>query len=363
MGQITFSNDRTIQASSLQAASGELTDVQLLALATKGGFIECGGARYRVQPQNDHHPNFRIQDPYNPIVRGQTRTLQAQLRARFSALPIAQKSLPLRNAYRESMVHRDSGLRNGVAFYGFDQLRMTDINEFLSHRDSPHYAITIDELNSQLGFSWNKDFNMNNVFQLINYPPQNGCSPLAKEWQVFLRNNINRLDIFNDIYPIALNVFNEIDKDKNIAALKSLVRKNLSQEQFDFVVNVEGSQHALSEFVNDYINFKNNPTQNPDPFTNVRKYNQDFLDAMTHLSASHLFRQTSKLGLSFFRNKGIPIVFHWTDGRGIPLEPGDPNPGMRWMDVTATQGKYKFITLSEMHEVQKKNIPVYRVYM
>ena len=68
------------------------------------------------------------------------------------------------------------------------------------------------------------------------------------------------------------------------------------------------------------------------------------------------FRQTSKLGLDFFKEEGIPVMFQWSTHEGISLEKATNELGDKWWknDNSSIQDHYgATITFSEMRHVQK----------
>ena len=72
------------------------------------------------------------------------------------------------------------------------------------------------------------------------------------------------------------------------------------------------------------------------------------------------FRQTSKLGLEFFRSKKIPVVFQWSDFNGKSLDNAEGKKEINdkwWLNgyKKSSAGKYGSITYSEMRHVERMN--------
>lgn len=82
------------------------------------------------------------------------------------------------------------------------------------------------------------------------------------------------------------------------------------------------------------------------------------IDVLNDISAMAFFRQTSKLGLDFFRQEGIPVVFEWTDCQGdrLPEDGGLTVHDTWWKDPDEPLGEHygATITYSEMRHVQGK---------
>jgi hypothetical protein len=68
------------------------------------------------------------------------------------------------------------------------------------------------------------------------------------------------------------------------------------------------------------------------------------------------FRQTSKLGLDFFRQRGVPVMFQWTNHQGVSLEDSDKTIKNTWWKDPADSVHNHYgatITFSEMRHVVK----------
>lgn len=79
-------------------------------------------------------------------------------------------------------------------------------------------------------------------------------------------------------------------------------------------------------------------------------------DVLDHVSTTAFFRQTSKLGLDFFKANDIPIMFDWADHAGNDLTANEaPINDKWWKDPNEALDRHygASITFSEMRHVKK----------
>lgn len=184
-------------------------------------------------------------------------------------------------------------------------------------------------------------------------------------WRAFLARHVDKIDIFSrilDIYhaedeksDVELSGWKKESRDRGAgAAIEAFIRKNLS---FDAASLSDSDIKALTAALILYAQSLEIASEHVLPeeeFTAVCNslLNNDLKDALDSVIRTAFFRQTSKLALDFFKEKGIPVLFAWTDYRGYTIQ-GEQNE--KWW-----KGEKKFspsgapITYSEMRYVQRQ---------
>ena len=83
---------------------------------------------------------------------------------------------------------------------------------------------------------------------------------------------------------------------------------------------------------------------------------EDLLSIATKVMRNMVFRQTSKLGLEFFKQEGTPVMFQWSNHEGVSLENGEKTITNTWWknERDSVHNHYgATITFSEMRHVMK----------
>jgi len=209
-----------------------------------------------------------------------------------------------------------------------------------------------------------------------------------KEWGAFLQKNVAKIDIFGKIrryaeiakspnaYKNATGWAGEFARKGFRLALRSLVKKNIGGEDavsakfftdrnLDLLGRallnlavLDGTPDApkvksyqdLRDFVYEVM------TDNGYSEEEANKNEETMADLLNGIVRSMFFRQTSKLGLDFCKEKGIPVVFQWSTFQGISLEKADNEINNKWWknDKSSIGDQYGApITYSEMRHVLK----------
>ncbi len=195
----------------------------------------------------------------------------------------------------------------------------------------------------------------------------------AQDWKDFLCKNAKRVDIFGKVADYIAKGTSpagpskktgwaaEVKKygaDKMIESfLKKQIQPNfrgtLGPVKYDNMVS------AFKECID--ANKANKLTEKKLDAIIEKHLGQDnteviFRDALS----TAFFRQTSKLGLEFYRSKGIQVVFQWSDAKGKSLDnkSGKAEINDKWWlngykDKNNIAEKYGSITLSEMRHVER----------
>ena len=86
---------------------------------------------------------------------------------------------------------------------------------------------------------------------------------------------------------------------------------------------------------------------------------EDLLSIASKVMRNMVFRQTSKLGLEFFKQEGTPVMFQWSNHEGVSLEGGEKTIMNTWWkdDRDSVHNHYgATITFSEMRHVMKMQV-------
>ena len=78
--------------------------------------------------------------------------------------------------------------------------------------------------------------------------------------------------------------------------------------------------------------------------------------ALDEIIKSAFFRQTSKLGLDFFKEQGTPVMFYWTNPQGFSMPDNNSALTDKWWhnpDAKIRDHHAAYITFSEMRHVTK----------
>ncbi|MPM91467.1 hypothetical protein SDC9_138597 [bioreactor metagenome] len=167
-------------------------------------------------------------------------------------------------------------------------------------------------------------------------------------------------------------------------AVKALVRKNLHiSQQHDLAAlylskeppasSADATQcleHCVDHLAKALMQFEEGLSKGLSPGAAHAEALKEFPDTFTEKEKMELslvlddvvrcavFRQTSKLGLEFYRQQSIPVVFQWRNHQGIENSAQVSGPGgssMNWWFHGFTSGVSQMmpITLSEQRKVQK----------
>lgn len=95
-------------------------------------------------------------------------------------------------------------------------------------------------------------------------------------------------------------------------------------------------------------------------YAGYKEVDLGFRDGLLRLATivmrNMFFRQTSKLGLEFFKQEGTPVMFQWSNHEGVSLENSEKTITNTWWkdDRDSVHNHYgATITFSEMRHVMK----------
>lgn len=191
-----------------------------------------------------------------------------------------------------------------------------------------------------------------------------------QDWKAFLMQNADRVDIFKKLqnYIDSANAkplkktgwAAEVRKFGVDKMLEAFILKNMDvgerqnyRDHIGYFVNVMKECLALNR----------EGRLTSDAYTEIltrpREGRPRFFDgAFRELIGTAFFRQTSKLGLEFFRQKGIPVLFQWSrfDGKSAGTKAEQKVINDKWW-LNGSKGskftKYSSITYSEMRHVAR----------
>ncbi len=287
-----------------------------------------------------------------------------------------------------------------VAVYGFSNIRQDNYDSAMSHNIK--YSM-VDDYNRYIGISPRAitAHSINNVIKDLQDNPDQVFDKSTDiprenllEWRHFLGRpeNIKKIDILGRIREYIEIGVNPTRADKKLTGWKGEFARSGAEKGLQAFVrkNIPGDSKMIEVYDDD--NAKVNVsitdahiavladalyflvTQDVENITtplvngclveaakeNGMQLSQTEMQALNEVVDSIIgnafFRQTSKLGLDFFREKGIPVMFYWTNHQGYSMPDENPALGKKWWkDLNASiQDHYgAAITFSEMRHVQK----------
>ena len=197
---------------------------------------------------------------------------------------------------------------------------------------------------------------------------------LCQEWKLFLSRpaNVERLDIFGKMHSFLA----EARSDKDIPELSSwarLVREKGEQAAVEAFIKknlpMDFTQPIFAQYMpQDYVRTvakavlgylgnheRTDATAVQEVYTQLQQQDRVLADVFDAFTITACFRQTSKMGLEFFAEQRVPVVFAWSTYRGVGMTNQDMPSTDKWwrLDGPVPQGKFEPITHSEMRYVQR----------
>ena len=283
-----------------------------------------------------------------------------------------------------------------VAVYGFSTVRQANFES--AEKLNIKYSM-IDDYNAGLGLR-PQTVTLPNIAKRLEEIRSGSCNFQAKHsgipkeklnaWLQFLQRpeNMKKLDILGRLREYITIGDKPSKADKKLTgwkgefarggsklALESFVRKNLPGECLNTELDEGGTfritdihvkllAKALNYLVTQFEGKENNASVNGSIVQAAEDLGMELDDeevlalniALDGIVGNAFFRQTSKMGLDFFRENKIPVMFYWTNYQGQSM-PDDNRAvtGRWWKDAgDSVQNHYgASITFSEMRHVQK----------
>lgn len=283
----------------------------------------------------------------------------------------------------------DAGHRE-VVLYGFHDVRIQVADKLENHNLVP---TSIDYYNQLCGIDPGEltfatlpgilDDIRNGTLQTKVDPHGNVSRFGPTKWATFLRDHSQKVDIFAKIRQYKTAAANprmfkretgwvgEAARKGIDAMMEALVRKNIPGDQ----LRLQGSHKiddrdvtAISRFFQLLADRDGRATTEElkdlmlqglayAGFDQVLlAYRDALLDLAQTVMRNMVFRQTSKLGLEFFRQEKIPVVFQWSNHEGVSLENNQNALQNTWWKDPADSIHNHYgatITHSEMRHVMK----------
>ena len=282
-----------------------------------------------------------------------------------------------------------------VAMYGFKHVRSAVMKPAYIHNIT---ATSIDNYNQGLGIMWTA-ISIDTVDTVVDglrknetpgprpgYQPTGGVSlERLPRWGRFLHENADKLDIFGRIngyieaagnksrYRNATGWKGEAARRGIEKMMESLVRKNIGTNQvlaglhFTSDKDIKAVAKTLVEVAKNKarnldvdwrdilkrklreVGYSKKEIESTFLFDGIQTLCEDVVRVM-------FFRQTSKLGLDFFKKEGVPVMFQWSTHKGISMEnAGNTLKNKWWQDNSDSIRNHigAAITFSEMRHAEK----------
>ncbi len=265
--------------------------------------------------------------------------------------------------------------RSEVAVYGFDSVRNANIdilgNAIKNSSEQRNVTFsTIDLYNRGIGITWDSIAfeSLSGFIQDIKSGTiaigQNSSSiPRDKlsAWAKFLQRpgNLEKIDIFGRLGDYV-----------SIGDSPSRAQKKLPGWKGEFARR--GTQEAMEAFVRKNLtsDIKYMGATDDDiprvakALIELARGNHPTIDGdtkgiMNEVVKTAFFRQTSKLGLNFFKEKGTPVMFYWMNFTGFSMPDNNSTLSDKWWhnpDAKISDHNVVYVTFSEMRHVQKMQI-------
>ena len=379
------------------------------------GIIRAGGNTYNVTVSENGKVNVSFKGGwFNFLRKDSLQRMQARMQtdyANFKASYAASTAkAPMatseddryspaikttRNATGTALSLRyggDAGQQE-IALYGFTPVRQ-GVAEKLEENNVNF--TTIDTYNKYCSIEWGDvtlgklPALLNNIksgsLQIKNDPNGSISNDKLNAWAAFLKDNVGKLDVFAKIrsyvnaadhpkqYKNSTGWVGEAARNGIIKTMDALVRKNLPGDEKTICFGCHDINdkdiRALGTLLAE-IAVRGGVVSDDDQegilYTALclagYKENEITSNLMTELSRlsgtilrNMFFRQTSKLGLDFFRQRGVPVMFQWTNHQGVSLEDSDKTIKNTWWKDPADSVHNHYgatITFSEMRHVVK----------
>ena len=385
------------------------------AEGSQKGIIRAGGNTYNVTVSENGKVNVSFKGGwFNFLRKDSLQRMQARMQtdyANFKASYAASTAkAPMatseddqyspaikttRNATGTALSLRyggDAGQQE-IALYGFTPVRQ-GVAEKLEENNVNF--TTIDTYNKYCSIEWGDvtlgklPALLNNIksgsLQIKNDPNGSISNDKLNAWAAFLKDNVGKLDVFAKIrsyvnaanhprqYKNSTGWVGEAARNGIIKTMDALVRKNLPGDEKTICFGLHDINdkdiRALGTLLAE-IAVRGGVVSDDDQegilYTALclagykeNEIKSNLLHELSRLSGTILrnmfFRQTSKLGLDFFRQRGVPVMFQWTNHQGVSLENSDKTIKNTWWKDPADSVHNHYgatITFSEMRHVVK----------
>lgn len=308
------------------------------------------------------------------------------------ATAIAENTVKLLDEEINPNLKADPGSNSKTfAHYGFSDVRQESlkaINEEslkrLADNKSAVNAILINDLNETVGLPGDSHaangvafMKLNNTVGISEFGSKSYISPeLSREWAAFLKGH--DVDIFSKIQKASDEAkgekvtgwAGEIKKNGLENAVADMVRKNLDPRVVvkykDINAMIMPVAKALIELSK--TGFGEIPDMKSTTVSAIGQKMKDVLskyvaadrleeafDVLDNAATGAFWRQTSKLGLDFFKSRGTPVIFDWTKFNGEATD-GSELDDKWWKNANADVYQHfgVAITNSEMRHLQSQ---------
>ena len=385
------------------------------AEGSQKGIIKAGGNTYNVTVSTDGHVDVSFKGGwFNFLRKDSLQRMQAKMQtdydnfktsyaANTTRKPAASTEDDLyspamktaRDATGTALSRRYNGNagRQEIALYGFTPVRQGVAGKLEENNVN---LTTIDTYNKYCSIEWG-DVTLDKLPELLNniksgslkiknVPDGSISNDKLNAWAAFLKDNVGKLDVFAKIcsyvdaanhprqYKKSTGWVGEAARNGIIKTMDALVRKNLPGDEKticfgrhdinDMDIRALGTLLAEIAVRGGVMNDKD---QEDILYSALclagYKEGEITLNLMKELSRlsgtilrNMFFRQTSKMGLDFFRQRGVPVMFQWTNHQGVSLEDSDKTIKNTWWKDPADSVHNHYgatITFSEMRHVAK----------
>lgn len=370
----------------------------------QNGSIRLGKSIYNVKFVNgDIQVKFK-----NWFLNLFNRNMSKEIKSHLEEKLTADRFVITESFNAAKKIGSKSGIKQ-VVLYGMSEVRdkgkkaIDQANEQLKTEGKQGFkATTVDTYNSSIGIDWDqiaddpvsmfakiKDGTIGNN---MTEKDENGFEEVIEqdtrqEWKQFLQKNADKVDIFKKISsfikegikPLHMGQkttgwANQVNKYGVDATLKGFILKQMEPDLRDNYLKdgtIDSYVEILKECVDKYkkgaltkeeynaILDKHFPNHKVD---DNGDHHEDFYKhrAFGDVIANAFFRQTSKLGLEFFQEKGIKVVFQWTNKHGLSMNTEKNQAELHnkwWLNnqhkKLSNKFKYGSITYSEMRHVER----------
>ena len=358
----------------------------------KSGTIKIGGREYAVSFKNDRIDVSRKGFSLFALFQ---KNYSSEIKAKLTML-LHPKDFIRKNNFSDIKSHIKPfhNKTREVAMYGMTKPRaeafdtINKINQgnaqFNNNKDI-YKGTMIDTYNALLGIN---PESLDQKFMGIVKSIKNGSigkgvkvevneaydSKTAKDWKAFLSKNADRVDIFKKVDRYITEGFvdggkhkktgwaHEVRKFGQDKMISSFISKQLKPDERECIS--KDDMKSMVETFKECMK-ENNKGKLDDNKLNsiIQKHlgsSEDNVVFFKKALTTAFFRQTSKLGLEFFRSKKIPVVFQWSDFNGKSLDNAEGKKEINdkwWLNgyKKSSAGKYGSITYSEMRHVERMN--------
>lgn len=280
--------------------------------------------------------------------------------------------------------------RQEIVLYGFGDVRDMVVDKLDQHNVN---FTSIDYYNTQFGID-PKTLTFDNLpgilddiksgtLKVIDSGDDIVSRDKLERWGEFMHENAGKLDIFSKmrLYKTAAENPRRFKNETGWVGeaarkgidrmMESLVRKNIPGDER----RIYGSHKltnrditAISYFFQELAERKGRASEDERKqlmleglaYAGYKEVDLGFRDGLLRLATivmrNMFFRQTSKLGLEFFKQEGTPVMFQWSNHEGVSLENSEKTITNTWWkdDRDSVHNHYgATITFSEMRHVMK----------